>query len=68
MQETAASPHTFTDVLIISKILSTANINPIASKGKPTDPKIKANVTVPAEGTAAVPIEVTIARRTIWPY
>ena len=31
-QATVASPVTFTDVLIISRILSTANIIPIASK------------------------------------
>ena len=49
----------------MSKILSTARINPIASRGRPTDPNIKASVTVPAEGTAAVPIEVIIANRTI---
>ena len=34
-QATVASPVTFTDVLIISKILSTASIIPIASRGRP---------------------------------
>ena len=34
-QATVASPVTFTDVLIISRILSTANIIPIASRGRP---------------------------------
>ena len=65
MHETAASPHTLTAVRIMSKILSTASIRPIASSGKPTDPRIKAYVTVPAEGTAAVRIDVTIANMTI---
>ena len=68
MHETAASPHTFTAVRIISSILSTARMRPIASKGSPTEPRIKAKVTVPAEGTAAVPIDVTIANITICPY
>ena len=35
MQATVASPVTFTDVLIMSSILSTARIIPIASRGKP---------------------------------
>ncbi|GIT32747.1 MAG: hypothetical protein Ct9H300mP3_02780 [Gammaproteobacteria bacterium] len=46
IHETAASPHTLTAVLIMSKILSTANIKPIASKGRPRDPRIRAKVTV----------------------
>ena len=62
---TAASPQTFTEVRIISKILSTASINPIASRGYPSVLKINARVIVPAEGTAAVPIEATIASITI---
>ena len=32
---TAASPVTLTEVLIISRILSTAKMMPIASKGRP---------------------------------
>ena len=49
----------------MSKILSTASIKPIASRGKPTEPKINARVTVPADGTAAVPIDVMMASMTI---
>lgn len=64
MQATAASPVTFTDVLSISKILSTANMIPIASKGRPNCCNIITNVMVPADGTAAVPIEVTTAKIT----
>ena len=54
-QATAASPVTFTEVLIMSKILSTAKIKPIASKGSPNELKINAKVIVPADGTAAAP-------------
>ena len=68
IHDTAASPQTFTAVLIMSKILSTASIRPMASSGNPSDPSIRAKVTVPADGTAAVPIEVTIANKTICPY
>ena len=62
---TAASPETFTEVLIMSRILSTAKIKPIASNGSPKELKMRANVTVPADGTAAAPMEATIARKTI---
>ena len=59
MHDTAASPVTLTEVLNISKILSTANMIPIASKGNPNCCKISTNVIVPAEGTAAAPIDAT---------
>ena len=68
MQAIAESPITFTEVLIISKILSTAKINPIASSGSPKELKISAKVIVPADGTAAAPIEATIASNTICIY
>ena len=68
MHATAESPVTFTEVLIISKILSTAKINPIASSGSPNELKISAKVIVPADGTAAAPIEATIASNTICIY
>ena len=64
----AASPVTFTDVLIISSTLSTAKIIPIASKGRLNCYKIIIRVIVPAEGTAAVPIEVATAKSTTCPY
>ena len=40
-QATAASPETFTEVRIMSRILSTANIRPIASNGSPKELKIR---------------------------
>ena len=49
----------------MSKILSTASISPIASNGSPRELRINANVIVPAYGTAAAPIEATIASITI---
>ena len=57
MHATAASPVTFTEVLNISKILSTARIIPMASSGRPNCCNMITSVIVPAEGTAAVPIE-----------
>ena len=67
--DTVASPVTFTVVLIISKGLSTAKINakPIGnnSSGKPTDSKTITNITIPALGTAAEPIEANNAVNTI---
>ena len=64
MHATAASPVTLTEVRNMSKILSTAKIIPMASSGKPNCCKIITKVIVPAEGTAAVPIEVTTAKIT----
>ena len=54
IQATAESPVTLTDVLIISKILSTAKIKPMASNGSPNELKIRAKVIVPADGTAVL--------------
>ena len=68
IQATAESPVTLTEVLIISKILSTAKIKPIASRGSPNELRISAKVIVPADGTAAAPIEATIASNTICMY
>ena len=65
MQATVASPEMFTAVLIISKTLSTARIIPIASKGRLNCWRIITNVIIPADGTAAVPIEVATANKTI---
>ena len=62
---TAASPETFTEVLIMSRILSTAKIKPIASKGSPKELKIRANVIVPADGTAAAPIAKKIIKNVL---
>ena len=65
---TAASPVTFTEVLNISRILSTARIMPMASSGKPNCWRIKTKVIVPAEGTAAAPMDATTAKIITWTY
>ena len=62
---TVASPVTLITVLHISKGLSTANINanPMAnlSAGKPTASNTITNITIPAPGTAAEPIDANNA-------
>ena len=64
----AASPVTLTDVLIMSSTLSTARMIPIAWSGKLNCCKIIIKVMVPADGTAAVPMEVATAKSTTWIY
>ena len=68
MQATVASPVTLTDVLIMSSILSTARIIPLASRGRPNCRRMITRVMVPADGTAAAPTEATTARRTTCIY
>ena len=60
-----ASPVTFTTVLNMSKILSTAKINAIPAGSIPTDDNTITNITIPAPGTAAAPIEARVAVSTI---
>ena len=67
--DTVASPVTFTTVLHISKGLSTANIkaNPIGNNygGNPIASSTITNITIPALGTAALPIDANNAVPTI---
>lgn len=57
-----ASPVTFTVVLHMSNIRSTAKIKPIPSIGIcGNNPKTMVNITKPAPGTAAEPIEANVA-------
>ena len=67
--ETVASPVTFTVVLHMSKGLSTAKIKakPIGSNssGKPIDSNTITYITIPALGTAALPIDANKAVATM---
>ena len=57
-----ASPVTFTVVLHISRILSTAKTRPIPSTGIwGNKPRTMVNITNPAPGTAAEPMEARVA-------
>jgi len=56
-----ASPVTFTVVLHMFKMESMPIIIPIMPEGKPTEVNTIDNVTIPAEGTAAVPTEAITA-------
>ena len=68
MQETIASPETFTAVLIISNNLSTPIISAMPSTGKPTCCSTIANMINPTPGTPAVPIEAKVAVKTTIKY
>ena len=59
--ETVASLVTFTTVLHMSKGLSMANIKAKPASGIPACPKTITNITIPALGTAAEPIEANVA-------
>ena len=54
---TVASPVTLTTVLNISKILSTAKIKAIPSGSIPIELNTMTNITIPAPGAAAAPID-----------
>ena len=62
---TVASPVTLTTVRHISNILSIGKIIAIQAGFKPTDPNTIINITKPALGTAADPIEASVAVRII---
>ena len=63
--DTAASPVTFTIVRHISKGRSIAKIKAKPASGIPACAKTITNITIPALGTAAVPIEAKVAVKTI---
>lgn len=67
--DTVASPVTFTTVRHISSGRSTAKIRAklmaILSEGKPLDSKTITNITIPAPGTAAEPIDASNAVKII---
>ena len=63
--ETVASPVILTIVLHISRGLSTAKINANPASGIPAWDNTITNTIIPALGTAAVPIEASVAVRII---
>src|SRR5690606_35682101 len=58
---TKASPVILVDVRSISKGLSTANINAIPAGLTPIDSKTMTSISRPAPGTAAEPIDASVA-------
>ena len=62
---TVASPVTLTTVRSMSKILSTPNIRARPSAGTLIAPNTITNITIPAPGTAAAPIDANVAVKTI---
>ncbi len=65
MTATVASPVTLIVVLIISRILSTPRMSAIPALGTPTASSIMTSITIPAPGTAAVPMEASTVVKTI---
>lgn len=61
----AASPVMLTVVRPMSKIRSTPATSAIPSTGSPTDVRTIASMIIPAPGTPAVPMEASVAVRTI---
>ena len=60
ISETAASPVTFTMVRHMSNGRSIAKISARPASGMPACAKTMTNITMPALGTAAVPIEASV--------
>ena len=65
MLATVVSPVTFTAVRHISRGLSRAMIRASPSSGIPTAPRTITSITSPAPGTAAAPMDESVAVRTM---
>src|SRR5690554_7069998 len=63
IEQTVASPVTFTTVLNMSKILSTGKMMAIQAGFKPTESNTIISITKPALGTAADPIDAKVDRK-----
>ena len=61
----AASPVILTVVRPMSKIRSTPATRAMPSTGRPTEVRTMASMTIPAPGTPAVPMEASVAVRTM---